>query len=117
MTLELAIADVLEKAASYIEAVETEKQAEVQTIRKKLISSIREKVSATTGEDISEDVVGKLAQADPVVLYTLEKLALSNDSENLGSPSTRPNTANIGSLPISEQVKLAEDRLVKFAIG
>lgn len=117
MTLEQAVANVLEKAASYIEAVETEKQAEVQAIRKKLVSSIREKVSAATGEYISEDVVGRLAQADPLVLSTLEKLALSSDSETLGSPSSRPNTANVGNLPINEQVKLAEDRLVKFAIG
>lgn len=117
MTLELAVADVLEKVANYIEAHESEKRAEVQAVRSKLVSSIREKVSATTGEDLPEDVAGKLAQADPVVLSTLEKLALSSDPETLGSPSSRPSNTNPSSLSVKEQVKLAEERLIKFAIG
>jgi len=117
MTLELAIAEVLEKTASYIEAVESEKLAAVQATRNRLVSAIRDKVSAATGEDIPDDIIGKLAQADPAVLSTIEKLAVSNEPENMGSPSSRPGSADGSRLHINEQVKLAEDRLVKFAIG
>ncbi len=115
MSLELAVAEVLEKVAGYIEATESEKNAAVEAERERLITAIREKVSASTGLDISEDVVSKLSAADPEVLETIEKLAESSDSEILGEPSSR-NGANVP-LSIDEQVKLAEDNLVTFSIG
>ena len=117
MSLELAIAEVLEKAANYVEAVELEKEAAVQAERDRLVSAIREKMSATTGEDIPEEVASKLAKADPAVLSTIEKLAVSqSDSESLGSPSERRSNSK-ANLTVDEQVKMAEERLINFAIG
>lgn len=117
MSFELAIAEVLEKAANYVEAVELEKEAAVQAERDRLVSAIRTKVSATTGEDISEEVINKLAKTDPAVLSTIEKLAASNDTENLGSPSARRSSSAAADMTVNEQVKVAEERLVKFAIS
>lgn len=115
MTLESAVADVLEKMANYVEAQESDKQAAVQAERDRLITAIREKVSETTGLDISDEVVGKLAAADPTVLETIEKLAASSDNETLGEPSSR-NGKNTP-LTIDEQVKVAEDNLINFSIS
>jgi hypothetical protein len=116
MSLELAIANVLEKAAHYIDAVEGEKQAAVQVERDKLTAAIREKVSAVTGEEVTEEVARKLAQADPEILSTIEKLATNTDVEKLGEPSTR-RSGSTANLSVAEQVKLAEDRLINFAIS
>jgi hypothetical protein len=116
MSLELTeVAKVLEKVAVYIEATEAEKNAAVVAERDRLVTAIREKVSASTGLDISEDVVNKLSTADPEVLATIEKLAESSDSESLGGPSSRK-TSN-APLTVDEQVKLAEDNLVNFSVS
>jgi hypothetical protein len=115
MTLEFAVADVLEKVAGYVEAQEADKQAAVQAERSRLVAEIREKVSASTGMDISDEIVGKLAEADPKVLETIEKLAASTDSESLGEPSSR--SGKNAPLTADEEVKLAEERLVSFSIG
>lgn len=116
MILETAVADVLEKMANYIEAQESDKQAVVQGERDRLITTIREKVSESTGVDISDEVVSKLAEADPTVLETIEKLAASADiGETLGEPSSR-NGKN-ASLTVDEAVKLAGDSLVNFSVS
>jgi hypothetical protein len=117
MSLELAIANVLEKAAHYIDAVEVEKKATVQAVRDKLTAAIREKVSAVTGEEVTEDVARKLAQADPEILSTIEKLAANTDVEKLGEPSTRHSSVSNANQSVAEQVKLAEERLINFAIS
>ena len=116
MTLESVVADVLEKMANYVEAQESDKQAAVEAERGRLVTAIREKVSASTGLDISDEVVGKLAEADPTVLETIEKLAANSDtSETLGEPSSR-NGKN-APLTVDDQVKVAEDSLVNFSVG
>ena len=116
MTRESAVADVLEKMAGYVEAQESDKQAAVQAERDRLIIAIREKVSASTGVDISDEIVGKLAEADPTVLETIEKLAASSDtSETLGEPSSR--NGKTVEPTVDDQVKMAEDSLVNFSVG
>lgn len=113
MQIENAIADVLEKAAHYIEAVETEKQAEVRAGRESTISAIREKLSAVTGEVVDDGVVDKLATVDPEILSTIEKLAEGAPSDDsLGGPSSRRSAA--APLSKDESVKVAGDRFIEF---
>ena len=114
MSVEQSIATVLEKTADLIEAIESEKQAAVSAERTRLIDSIRDKVSETIGEDIPEDVLSKLSQADPEILATVNKLA-ERESLSLGEPSNKKSAA--APLSVDEQVKLAEERLVEFCVG
>jgi len=113
--MENAIADVIEKLADYVEATETEKQAALEQERTKHVAAIQDKISATTGEDLSEELVSKLSEVDPSILEAIEKLAGSNDDVSLGRPSTK--RASTTPLSKEEAVKLAEDRLVDFCVS
>jgi len=112
--MELELANVFEKMADYIEAVEEEKALVEKQARDARLSSIQEKFSAATGESFDEEVLGKLSSADPTVLETIEKLAHTTE-EGLGGPSSR--RSQIAPLTPNEEVKLAGDRLVNFSIG
>jgi hypothetical protein len=111
-TTENQIADILEKMAVYVEAVDAEKRAAVKAERDRVISVVREKLSATSGEVVDEKIINKLADADPEVLAAIEKLAIAKNDE-LGGPSTRP--ANGIPTNKDEAVKVAGDRLIGWA--
>ena len=86
-TLILA-AEVLEKAAAYIEAVEAEKHASETEARKTLADSLKEKVAEATGQQLSDEEAAKLAASDDTVRNVIEKLAASVQSpDSLGGPS------------------------------
>lgn len=88
MSNELILAaEVLEKAAAYIEAVEAEKKASATAARVKKAAEIKAQLSELTGEDLSDDVAEKLASADSDVIAIVEKLAGSLKApESLGGP-------------------------------
>lgn len=85
------VADVLDKMADYVEAVESDAAASEDQQREGLIASIGEKYAEATGDDISDEMLKKLAQADPSLLQALEKIAETKqeDETSLGGPSDR----------------------------
>jgi len=115
MTLELAVADVLEKLAAYMEADAAEKQAAHDAKQKELVAEVQHKIAETTGEHLDSEIVDKLAKADPDILQTLGKVADSNDVSELGTPSTR----KTASAPMSkdEAAEAAGDSLVNFCVS
>jgi len=111
------VADVLEAAATYMDAVESEKQAEVQSAREILIADIGEKYAEATGEDITDSVLRKLANADVDLLSILEKVAdVSSDKvAELGSPSELRDS--MAPMNHKEAAVAADDRFLDFVLG
>ncbi len=80
-------AEVLEKAAAYIEAVEADKRAAAEIERDVAATAIKTKVAEATGQELSDEQAQKLAAAGPDVLKVIEKLAESVQApESLGGP-------------------------------
>lgn len=115
MSIELQIADVLEKMANYVEAVEAEKQAAVATERAKVLHAVKDKLAAITGEEVDENILNKLSSLDPEVFSAIEKLAARSDEQELGSPSDRRSAA--APMTKEEAAKAAEDRFASWCSG
>ena len=115
MTLELAVANVLEKLAVYVESVQEEKNASLREQSTKVIEAARQKLSSLTGEDIPEEVLNKLGETDPEVLSVFNKLAAEDESGELGEPSQR----KTASAPLNkdEAADMAGDNLVSFCVS
>ena len=77
-------AEILEKAAAYIDAVESAKVDAEKIAKVKLASEIKDSLSALTGEEVSAETAEKLAGSDDVLkLFT--KIAGSRvPAEKLG---------------------------------
>jgi len=115
MALELAVANVLEKLAVYIESVQAEKNAGLREQRDKVIEAVRQKLSTVTGEDIPKDVLDKLGETDPKVLSMFDKLASEKEDGELGEPSQRKTAS--APLDKNEAVDVAGEKLVSFCVG
>jgi len=108
------VADVLEKAAAYVDAIEAAKQEFIDSSRSKIAAALQEKYEEETGETMDESVLGKLASADVDILATIERLTQRNDSE-LGSASI----IKTASAPVTkkEQVEAADDQFAEFCLN
>lgn len=111
------VANVLDALANYIDGIEREKQAGVTAEREQLIAAIGEKYAAATGEDISDDVLRKLASSDVALLHTLDKIAETRREDiSLGSPSDQRDQ---NSAPESkkEAAEAADDQFVNWILS
>ena len=114
--MENAIADLIEKLADYVDAVEDEKTSAIKEERGKRVSAIQEKISANTGEELSEYLVSKLSETDSTVLDAIEKMAETvPDEVSLGKPSAKH--ASSALLTKEEEVKLAEENFANFCVS
>lgn len=88
------VACVLEAAADYLDGVESVKEAAVRAEREKLITAIGEKFAEATGEDISDDVLRKLANADTELLSAFGQFAETSTEKiaELGAPGDLKDT-------------------------
>lgn len=109
------IAQVLEKAAAYIESVEQNKEAQIREERSRVAKELAEKIAEATGESIDDDVVEKLAAADKDVLSTLEKLANDTMADEWGQPAQQksPSVPSNG----KEAVAAAEETFLNFLLS
>jgi DNA polymerase/3'-5' exonuclease PolX len=80
------VADVLEKTADYIEAVEAQKVAAETEKRAKAASQLADKLTDVTGEHFDETMVNKLAGLEPEVAEVLAKLAGTGNVDPMGGP-------------------------------
>jgi len=110
------VARVLEAAADYLDGVETVKEAAVQAEREKLITAIGEKFAEATGEDISDDVLRKLANADTELLGAFERFAETSTDKiaELGAPGDMNDNTM---LTQKERDAAAEDRYLDFLLS
>lgn len=111
------VANLLDATATYLDEVESEKQAKVRSERENLIADIGEKYAEATGEDISDDVLRKLANADVDLLGVLERIADTSSDKvaELGAPSDRYDpTAPMNK---KEAAVAADDRFLSFVLS
>lgn len=107
-------AEVLEKAAAYVDALEAEKQAQTAAERAKVAETLRVRYSEATGEELSDDMASKLAAAEPSVLELVEKLAgASSAPDSMGGPG---NVRDDSSAPRTEKeaASAADERFVAW---
>lgn len=112
------IANVLDAVADYIDAHESEKQAQVDAAKESLIVSIGEKYAAATGEEISDDLLKKMASADVPLLEAVVKVAETKkdiDQLTMGEPSDR---RDFSAEPENrkEAAEAAEDRFLQWIL-
>lgn len=84
----LKVADVLEKTAGYIDAVEGEKLAAEKTAKETALKTVAERYAAVTGETLSAEELNKLA-SDSAALGTVTKMLDKTGGavESMGRPS------------------------------
>ena len=103
------IADVLEKAAEYIDEIESRKIAEERTVRTKTATHLAEQLSNLTGEKFDPE---KLANLDNDLTDMLKKIASSEGVESLGGPRQNEGTEKRASTGSS-----IDDRFAAFCIS
>lgn len=103
-------AEVLEKAAHYLDAIEQDRESAVKAEKVKVANDLKSKFQSLLGEEFDENMINKLANADNDVVALFNKVANTvHDSASLGGPS-EVNDTPTGPLTKEEQMKLANDR-------
>lgn len=107
-------AQVLEKVADYFDAVEREKEAELQEARERVVEDLKAQIRETSGTDPEEEIISKLAQADDSVLEAVKSiLKPSGNLEEMGEPGGSTKTASEDLTP-EEEAEITEQRLIEF---
>ncbi len=83
------VADVFDATATYIDAVEGEKLAAAESIRRARVDKVASAHASAHGEAIPDDIRRKLADADPSVLAYVEGVLQKQSGvvEALGTPA------------------------------
>jgi hypothetical protein len=109
------VANVLEKAALYLDAVESEKLAAVKAEREKLLNVMCSKYAEATGEEVSNELKEKLASTDADIISVIEKLAETNSTDDLGGPSERRSAST--PMTIKEASASADDQFLSWVLS
>jgi rRNA maturation endonuclease Nob1 len=85
------VADILEKTAVFVEAVEATNAEAVTNDRQKIAQILNEQYEEATGDSLDDEALRKLANADLDVLSAFDKLAGSHQASvsDMGGPATR----------------------------
>jgi hypothetical protein len=82
----LKTAEVLEKAADYIENLEVTRVSNETAARTKIATDLAQKLSSATGEPVTDEMVQKLAELSPDMQGVISRLAGTDTVESLGGP-------------------------------
>lgn len=119
------VATVLEKVAEHLDHEEYRQQETAQTKRRQMAQTLSEKYAAVTGEELSSDVVDRIASSDVNILRAFERLTEKTAAAPLSDeePEKMGESANIdnrAALPQSERTKQAaadaEDRFLNWVM-
>jgi hypothetical protein len=117
MNLDLRkMANVLDAAANYVEAVEREKTSSIESARQAAADKVAAAHATALGEEIPSDVRKKLAGADPAVLsYVQEVLAKSAGAvDALGTPAA---TEDDQPVTTKEATDAADKRFLSWLVS
>jgi len=92
----LTTADVLEKAAAYIDNLELTRVSKELETRTKTATELAQKLSQATGEPTTEDMVQKLAALPPEMQQVIARLAGTETVDSLGGPQDTGNEKQAG---------------------
>lgn len=110
-------ADVMERAANYIEAVESEKSSIEKNAKIKLASEIQTSLSALAGEEVSTETAEKLAESKDV-LALLTKIAGANaPAEKLGEAGDRQDGTTLTPRSVKEAAAVADKNFENWLIS
>ena len=101
-------AEVLEKAAAYIDAIETAKSDAEKTAKVKLASEIKDSLSALTGEEVSSEVAEKLAASDDVLKLFTKFAGSRVPAEKLGEAGDVSDSSTLTPRSVKEAADVAE---------
>jgi hypothetical protein len=113
-----AVADILEKSAEYIDALEAHNASLVRSAgsvsaqdAEKRAASVKTKLTQFVGNGLNDDQLDKLAMSDdPAVTALINKLASLDEAAEMGSAvKTQEKVASAGSA--------ADDRFLNFVLG
>ena len=91
----LEVADVLEKAASYIEDLESARVQKINDENQKVAQQTAERVAEVLGEPVSEELVEKLSGAPAGVQELVGRLASGGEVDSLGGAAGSEKTASV----------------------
>jgi hypothetical protein len=113
-TLLLQTADVLEKAAAYIENLETTRLTQELETKTKTAADLAQKLSQATGEPATADMVQKLAALSPDMQQVIARLAGTETVDSLGGP---PNTGTEKQAGVSPGMPPEDTRFLNWLVG
>jgi len=115
------LATVLEKTADLLDAQEHEKTAAARQERRQVTHALAEKYATATGEELSENILEKLANSDVDLVSAFQKLASRIDAnaapEDLGEPGDLPDSEPVymtKKAALEAREKAAEDRFLSW---
>ena len=118
------LANVLEKTADLLDAQEQEKTAAAREERQKVTTALAEKYAAATGEELSENIIEKLAASDVDLVSAFNKLASRVDDntepEDLGEPGDMPDAEPVfmtKKAAVEARSQAADDRLLSWIMS
>lgn len=92
----IGAANVIEKFAEYVEAQETKRLSTERQAKLAAANVLADKISQTTGEPVTEEIIEKLAEVPPEVATLFDNLSWSGETvEPLGGPPERDKTASV----------------------
>lgn len=110
----LEVAEVFEKTAAYIEALEG-KQLQVERDAKMAeATKLAAQISTLVGEDISPETLEKLSELSPEVSNLMAQLSGGGTVDSLGGPELSKTASIHNNNPVAQNVVNAEARFISF---
>lgn len=111
------VANVFDAMAGYVDAVEREKQASVDSARRVRVDKVASAHATAHGEEIPDDIRQKLASTDPAVLTYVEGVLAKQAGvvDSLGFPAS--NSDDDQPTSIKEAASAADQRFLNWLVS
>ncbi len=111
----LAVAEVFEETAAYLEEKDAQKLHEVRQAKQAQAQNLAEKISHAVGEDVDESMVEKLSELSPEMSQLVQRLSGGDAVDSLGGPPEAVKTAGIlGPDAVANGVQAANSRFISW---
>jgi len=110
----LDVANVLEKTAVYLDALETQRLEKIAQEKSANAQQLAEKISQTVGETLNTETVEKLAELSPEMSALVQRLSGGNAVDSLGGPPNVKLASVGGQHPVIARVEAANTRFINW---
>jgi len=111
------VADLLEKVATHLDDEEAARKEAQRVERRKVANRLSEKIAASTGEALPDDLLEKLAASDQDIVDTVVKLAerqAAQPPEEMGEPGDINDRATMSRTKTAQTKEAAENADAQF---